>query len=271
MIMDFKALAKEAPEELRKRKPLVHCITNYVTAGASADFLLAAGASPIMADSPEECGEITEGADCLVINIGTPDSEKVKAMAVSARTAFSRKIPIIFDPVGIGASGFRAKAMEAIFNWDIAPDAIKGNLSEICRIAGIASHIRGVDSGSEEVSPRYAAFTAAVKLKTVIAVTGADDIVTDGKRRMELRNGTPMLCRITGAGCMEAALCGAFSAIYGGYYGTALGISYMNICAELAESDSKGRTGAFRTALFDYAGELNGEIFSERLEYYETD
>ncbi len=69
---------------------------------------------------------------------------------------------------------------------------------------------------------------------------------------------------------MSSALCGAFASIYGGFLGTALGISYMNVCAELAESYSKGKIGAFRTALFDFAGELDGRLFSERLSYYET-
>ncbi|CAM5582441.1 Hydroxyethylthiazole kinase [Lysinibacillus sphaericus] len=37
-------------QTIRKKQPLIHCITNYVVANFQANGLLAIGASPVMAD-----------------------------------------------------------------------------------------------------------------------------------------------------------------------------------------------------------------------------
>ena len=47
-------MSSEHLSNVRRLRPVVHTITNYVTANDCANLLLAAGASPIMADAPEE-------------------------------------------------------------------------------------------------------------------------------------------------------------------------------------------------------------------------
>ena len=50
---------QEMLENVRGKCPLIHNITNYVTVNDCANIVLAAGASPIMSDDPEEVEEST--------------------------------------------------------------------------------------------------------------------------------------------------------------------------------------------------------------------
>ena len=62
---------------MRERRPLIHCINNYVTANDVANLLLACGASPIMADEPEEVLESTARCAGLCLNLGTPSRRTI--------------------------------------------------------------------------------------------------------------------------------------------------------------------------------------------------
>ena len=86
----------------RASKPLVHCITNYVTANDCANLLLACGGSAIMSDDPEEVAEVTAACDGLVLNMGTPNPRKLEAMLKAGRAANALGHPVILDPVGAG-------------------------------------------------------------------------------------------------------------------------------------------------------------------------
>ena len=88
------------PERVRKTAPLIHCITNYVTAGDVANLLLAAGASPVMTDHPAETASTASASDGLVLNLGTLKIGSVTAMIRAGQAANRKGIPIIFDPVG---------------------------------------------------------------------------------------------------------------------------------------------------------------------------
>lgn len=60
-------------DRVRETSPLVHCISNLVSANDCANIVLAAGASPIMADDPEEVEEITALSRALCLSLGTPN------------------------------------------------------------------------------------------------------------------------------------------------------------------------------------------------------
>ena len=159
---------------MRGSSPLIHCITNYVTAGDTANMLLAAGASPIMADDPSESAEITALAQGLTLNLGTPSGFRVEAMLRSGAEANRRGIPVVFDPVGAGCSGFRRNSAGEILRR-VRLTAIRGNLSEISYLAGFESRENGVDSSETRITAAEAAQTAAKKLGCVCAVTGERD------------------------------------------------------------------------------------------------
>lgn len=257
-----------AADILREKKPLVHCITNYVTATDTANILLAAGASPIMADDPAESAEITSSANALLINLGTPSENRIAAMERSCRAA-AGEIPVVLDPVGVGASSFRADAVRRILSAGKVA-VVRGNISELSALAGTNAHSHGVDAAEEVSLPLDIALTAAKKLGCICVLTGEVDIITDSSRTVCLKNGTPNLKQITGAGCMTSALTAAFAAVCDPFSAAVLGAAAMGIFGELAEQSALGvGLGRFHEALFDAAGNMNGQILSERIRYEE--
>lgn len=187
---------------VRSQAPLIHCITNYVTARDCANLLLACGASPVMADSPEEVEEITAVSSGLYLNLGTLHHSSVSAMRAAGSRAGELGIPILLDPVGVGASRFRRETARALL--DALPiGVIRGNASEIKTLVLGSSGVRGVDAddpvrGETPESIAVLARTLAEKTGAVVAVTGAVDVVTDGRKTVQIQNGHPMMCRVTG-------------------------------------------------------------------------
>ncbi|MDY3868634.1 MAG: hydroxyethylthiazole kinase [Pyramidobacter sp.] len=197
---------------VRSVSPLVHCITNYVTANDCANVLLACGASPVMADAPEEAEEITQAASGLCLNMGTFSSRALESMLASGRCAARRGIPVLLDPVGVGASAFRTAAAHRLCDG-VKLTAVRGNASEMKTLLLGGSKRRGVDAQtSDAVAPdaltQAGEFvrSCARQLGCVAVVTGAVDIVSDGTRVCAVRNGHPMMARVTGTGCMLSAL-----------------------------------------------------------------
>ena len=130
--------------ELRESKPLVHHITNYVTVNDCANVTLAAGGSPIMASAREEAGDIAAISSSLVLNIGTLNPETIESMIIAGRAANAAGVPVIFDPVGAGASKLRNEATARILD-DVRVTILRGNVSEASQqapLAGSASILR---------------------------------------------------------------------------------------------------------------------------------
>lgn len=261
---------------LRGKKPLIHCITNYVTAGDTANMLLALGASPIMADDPAEAAEIASHADALVLNIGTLSEYHLPSMLSAGNAANKRGIPVVLDPVGVQASEFRRTAVREILD-KVKISIIRGNLSELLFMGGIPVESHGVDSDDERLEGLNlsAAAEVAQRYDCICVVTGADDLITDGGRAALLHNGTDKLKKVTGAGDMTTAVTAAFAAVPVSessadlYRAAIFGTAFMGICGELAEERStlNGKfsgMGTFRAALFDAAGSDPG-IFAERI------
>ena len=138
-------MIKDIIQNVYSKRPLVHNITNYVAATDCANITLTIGASPIMADEPKEVGEVTQIADGLVLNCGTISESRLNAMLISGKTAKSREIPIVLDPVGIGISKFRTSAVHKIIT-EVKPDIIRLNASELKSICLNIKNMSGVDA-----------------------------------------------------------------------------------------------------------------------------
>ena len=256
-------------ENVKAGSPLVHNITNYVTVNDCANAILAIGASPVMADSIMEASDITSISSSLVINIGTLNERTVESMIASGKTANKLRIPVIFDPVGAGASPFRNQTVSKILG-QVQVTVLKGNLSEMAFIAGIDSKTKGVDASPESQNYNSEEIAAQVssKYKCITAVTGKTDVITDGSQTVKILNGHQMLSQVTGTGCMTTALIGAFAGATDNDYftATAAGIASMGIAGELAyaESGTSG-TGSFRSSIIDSLSLLNSDIIGEML------
>lgn len=201
---------------VRATCPLVHCITNYVTVNDCANVLLGCGGSPIMSDEPDDVAEITSICGGLVLNIGTLNQRSIAGMRAAGARAAELGHPIVVDPVGAGASSLRTRtACELIDTLPVT--VVRGNMSEVKAVAGAASATRGVDVNPDDaVTETNLAQSAgfarelAARLDSVVAITGAIDIVADAERAVAIRNGVPMMGKITGAGCMLSAITGAY-------------------------------------------------------------
>lgn len=240
--------------DLLKKRPVLHHITNYVTAQACADMALAAGAAPVMAEDAREMAEITAGADALVLNLGMISEPKMEAMEAALKTAQAKKIPVVLDPVGVMSSKLRLEfALKLLKSGGVT--IVRGNLSECRALLEQRTGGRGVDAPeSDNPEAMKVAKDAAFKYNCVFGVTGKVDYVSDGKRAVMLNGGSEMLTQITGAGCMTTTLVAACAAVARDMLeACALGIVIMGQGAELAASflEKKDGPGMFKARLFD--------------------
>ncbi len=187
----------KAADKVRDICPLVHCITNYVTVNDVANCILAIGASPIMADDIAEAADITSISKALVINMGTLNARTVESMVAAGKKANELGVPVVFDPVGAGASNFRNETAKRILE-NVKISILRGNLSEMSYLAGLEVSTKGVDTSEadEKNDPVSVAKKTAAKYNCVAAITGAVDTITDGKRVARISNGHPYLSRI---------------------------------------------------------------------------
>jgi hydroxyethylthiazole kinase len=255
--------------EVRNKKPLVHNITNYVTVNDCANILLAIGASPIMADDIKEAADITKISSALVINIGTLNERTIESMIAYGKKANELNIPVVFDPVGAGASEFRNSTTKRLLE-EVKISVLRGNMSEIKFISGLGSTTKGVDASENDARTGNdegidVAKNLAKKLQCTVAITGATDIISDGERVVILENGTKMLSNVTGTGCMTTALIGAFCGAGSDYFiGAVSGIISMGISGEIAlDKAGKIGTGSFHIAIIDAISNLTSNIIEK--------
>ena len=268
--------ASDLIRSIRESKPLVHHITNYVTVNDCANITLAVGASPIMSDAMEEAREIAAISGALVLNIGTPNERTINSMLAAGKKANELNIPVALDPVGAGASGFRNETVSKLIE-QIHFSVIRGNLSEIRYVAGLGGTTKGVDASEMDMSGDIqsgidTAKILADKLGCVIAITGAADIISDGKHTVLIENGHEMLGAVTGTGCMCTSLIGSSYAVTSDYFLAAVsGVLYMGIAGEIAfEKVGQKGTGSFRVSIIDEISKLDADTVRRRARIYEV-
>ncbi len=199
-------------EKIRAQKPVIHHLTNWVTIYDCANVVKVLGASPVMDHAKEEVAEMARIAAALVLNIGTLTPEFVEAMKIAALSANNKGIPVVLDVCGAGATTLRDRKCFELLD-QVRIDLIKGNVSEIARISGERVRTRGVDATQVEQNMREVAQKLARESKGTVAVTGEEDIVTDGRKLYLVKNGHPMMANIVGTGCMATSVIGAFAAV----------------------------------------------------------
>ena len=249
---------------VKEKSPLIHHITNYVTVNDCANVVLAIGASPVMADDLEEVAEMVGFASALVLNIGTLNSRTIESMLVAGLRAKELGVPVILDPVGVGATKLRTNTAEKLIR-ELKPEVIRGNMSEIKVLAGLEVAIKGVDSLADEQDSAIIAKKLASELSCVIAITGKTDVVSDGRRVCLLDNGHRILADVTGTGCLTTSLVGTFCGATNDYFTAAVaGIISMGLAGEMAQATlhhGEG-IGTFRVRLLDSIYNLTPEILA---------
>ncbi|MEI8364822.1 MAG: hydroxyethylthiazole kinase [Parachlamydiaceae bacterium] len=255
-------------QAIKKFSPLVHNITNYVVMEQTANSLLAIGASPVMAHAVEETEDMARIANSLVLNIGTLSSSWIAGMMLALKVANSKDIPIIFDPVGSGATSFRTETSNTILNHGMVT-VIRGNASEILSLNGNKALSKGVDSLLNASDYLEQAKTLAIKHKCIIWMSGKTDVVTDGQSLFLIHNGHMLMGKVTGMGCTATAISGAFLAVNKDpLMGSVHAAILMGIAGEIAAENVRG-PGSFKLAFIDtlYNISLNDIEGRVRLEY----
>lgn len=269
--MEFEAVLRA----VRRKKPLVQCITNVVTVNDCANIILASGGSPTMASHPLEVEEAVCNVRALVCNMGAID--KVDAMILAGREANRLGKPVILDPVGAGGTQLRRDGIKRLLE-EVHFTVIRGNASEIRYLAGQQTTGSGVDVGQmDEIDetnlPAAVSMAAdlAEKRKTVIAISGKIDVISNGRETCVLRGGCATMARITGSGCMLTSLIGAFCGAYADPFAAACAaMAAMGISGEMAE-EKRLRCGTgnatFRNDLIDAVFNLTEEQLKKGVRY----
>jgi hydroxyethylthiazole kinase len=249
-------------EKIRKNKPLVHHITNWVTIYDCANMTRAFGALPVMAHSIDESAEMARISSALVLNIGTLTTELIDSMIMAGKSANENGIPVILDAVGVGATKLRDEMTSRILD-EISVSVIKGNSSEIARIAGEDVTTKGVEATDVEADLKKLASDLAAKRDMTVVITGKEDIVSDGKKTFVIKNGHEMMGCIVGTGCMAASLLGSFCAVEKDLaVACAEALSLYGIAGEIAAKESKG-PGSFKENFYDAVFNLDEGKISE--------
>lgn len=253
-MLDFSILDRVA-----QQRPLIHCISNIVSANDCANLVLAVGASPIMAQAPEEMDTITAASAATVLNTGTPDQARFDACLFCARACAAAKQPVVLDPVGVGGNPWRLERVEEIIRL-FPPAILRVNLGEAQALLHQASREVGVDSPlpASPADRLDAAAALARQRKSVVLLSGPEDLITDGVTAWQVRGGSGLMSRLTGTGCMLSVLCGTFAAVSPDPLTAALtAAAFWKACSRQAEMAAAGRgPGSFHTALLDAAATL---------------
>jgi len=247
---EFALRAEKMLGLIRINRPLVHHITNMVVMNDTANVTLHVGALPVMAHAPQEVAEMAGLAGALVLNIGTLTSQWIDSMLIAGRRSNERGIPVVLDPVGAGATRLRTESSLRLLR-ELQIAVLRGNAGEIGAVAGAGGEVKGVESIRGLDDPMATAMTLARKYKTVVAITGARDILSDGKRVLGVDNGHPWLSANTGTGCMSTAIIGAFCAVEQDYLiAAAAALSCFGLSAAMAATEARG-PASFKVALLD--------------------
>jgi hydroxyethylthiazole kinase len=246
-------------ECVRATNPLVHHITNWVTISDCAQVVKSLGASPVMAHAPEEVEEMCGMASALVLNIGTLTTEIIQSMKLAAKVANEHKIPVVLDVCGAGATSFRDRMSFELLNT-VHIDVLKGNSSEMARIAGRQVRTKGVDVGDVCEDLLDIAHEIASQRDCTAVITGKRDVVADREKCFTVDNGAEIMTKVVGTGCMATSVIGAFVAASPRDLATAAtaGLCCYGIAAEIAAASAKAPM-LFKHALMDSIHSLTEE------------
>ena len=264
-------------ENVRKSVPLVHNITNYVTVNDVANVLLACGGSPIMSDEPEDVEDITSICGGLNINIGTLNQSSIKGMFTAGKKANELGHKVLLDPVGAGASALRTNTAVKLME-EIRFTVIRGNISEIKTLALGSGTTKGVDADvadavTDETLDQAVAFVKSFAKNTgsIVAVTGAIDLVSDSETCYVIRNGRPEMGRITGTGCQLSGMMTAFVVANPGneLEAAAAAVCTMGLAGEIGWANMQPSDGnsTYRNRIIDAIYNMDKETLDKGAKY----
>ena len=242
---------------LKEKAPLVICITNDVVKNFTANGLVALGASPAMSEYPEDLEDLLKYAGGLLINIGTLTDETWKLYQDALKIAEKYNVPAVLDPVACGAGSYRKKVSDDLINnYKLA--AIRGNAGEIASLVGINVASKGVDSAGVDNIDEIA-LAANSKFNIPVIVTGEVDAIAVNGEVITIHNGSAMMPKVIGTGCLLGAVVASFIGLEKGQELKSLEIAMLayNIAGEIAEKRPNGHLpGTFKVEFMNALYEI---------------
>ncbi|MHB1007661.1 MAG: hydroxyethylthiazole kinase [Propionibacteriaceae bacterium] len=239
---------------VRHRAPLVHCITAAVSMNLVADVLLAAGARPMMTETEAEAPAMDAVADTLLVNLGSLSVDGAAGIEPTVAAARAGARPWVLDPAAVGVAPVRTRLAARVLPE--RPAAVRGNASEVLALARRGTGGRGADATDATEAALDAAVCLAREYDTVVAVSGAVDLITDGTRIIRVRNGHPLLTRVTGTGCSLGALVAACAAVADPLVAALTATVWLGLAGERAAARAAW-PGSFRVAVIDELAALS--------------
>ncbi|MBM7634779.1 hydroxyethylthiazole kinase [Geomicrobium sediminis] len=239
-------------ENVRETHPLIYCITNDVVMNFTANGLLAVGAAPVMSKQPKEAADLATAANGLLLNMGTLTDVQFEAMRNAGVSANQNNVPIVFDPVAVGATTFRSQSAVQLLE-QIEVTVVRGNSGEIASLVGMEANVRGVD-GSSAIDTSAIAKKAAKELNTIVCVTGETDAVSDGEQTITITSGHEWLTKVVGTGCLLGAIITAYISTHqeNTLEAVASALVDYGLCAEAAHTRSEPYgIGTFQQSFLD--------------------
>lgn len=246
---------------VRQEKPLVNSLTNAVTVNDVANVTLYWGGLPVMSDDEREVGDMVAGAQACLLNMGTVSESGEAAMVAAGEAANENDVPLVVDPVGVGATPTRDRVAERLVT-EVQPDVIDGNYGEISALAGEESEVRGVESVGEYADIAETAVAVARQTDAVVVASGATDVVATGEAAFEVRAGHPMMGEVVGTGCMQGVTVATFAgAMDDTLTATLAGTLAFGVAGEAAADGQFGEyagPASYKTAFLDAVAGLGG-------------
>ena len=250
---------------MRENTHTIHAIVSPLASNDMANVLLSLNQAPFLAEYYNEVYEVTQNSHALLVNMGTISESKLKGIKEALKSAKENNIPIILDPVGASATKIRLETcLYYLKNYPIK--VLKGNYSEIYSIYHKKLSTRGVDSKSiekEEIIKICKDLSSMYN--TIVVASGKEDIISDGKDILILKNGSPLLPKVTGTGCILGGIIAAAYSFENTINAIALAISILNIAAELAPKEKGMAT--FKISLLDEISLMDNKKIMERIDY----
>lgn len=240
--------------EVRDRAPLVHCITAAVSMNLVADALLATGARPMMTETAAEAPAMDAVADALLVNLGSLSVDGAEGIVPTVAVARAAARPWVLDPAAVGVAPVRTRLAARVL--PDRPAVVRGNASEVLALAGAGTGGRGADATDQTETALDAALSLAREHGSVVAVSGAVDLITDGARVIRVRNGDPLLTKVTGTGCSLGALVAACASVCDPLAAAVAATVWLGVAGERAAARARF-PGSFRVAMLDELAALS--------------
>ena len=261
---EISSVVKSAVKQVKATNPLAPSITNTVTQDFVANAQLAIGGSAAMLYLPDECEAMAKVAPAFYVNMGTAMPFYADTLPKTAQALFANKKPWVLDPVGIGLSNLRTGILQQFRNFK--PTIIRGNASEIIALAKLwqliddkaGGQVRGVETTEKVSAAKSAAIALAKFTGGAVAVSGEEDLITDGKEEILCAGGSELFTKITGSGCALGGVMAVYAAVANPFIAALTATTIFNLAGTKA-AGMVNTPASFKVAFLDSLYKLTAE------------